>query len=274
MEKLMTHILLCSFFIVLVLHACPAISQEVEDEKEFDYGKGSDKGPDKWGEIHEEWSTCKHGNMQSPIDLLNERVQVVSHLGRLQRSYKPSQAILKNRGHDMKLSWEGDAGSIQINGTKYELKQCHWHSPSEHTVNGKRFDLEIHMLHETPSGETAVVGIMYKIGRADSFLSTITDHLEALSDSTDQEREVGVVDPRHIKIGSRKYYRYMGSLTTPPCTEGVIWTIVNKVRTVTREQVNLLRVAVHDESGSNARPTQPINRRSVHFYRPRVEDEN
>nr|CAN60024.1 hypothetical protein VITISV_006907 [Vitis vinifera] len=227
MEKLMTHILLCSFFIVLVLHACPAISQEVEDEKEFDYEKGSDKGPDKWGEIHEEWSTCKHGNMQSPIDLLHERVQVVSHLGRLQRSYKPSQATLKNRGHDMKLSWEGDAGSIQINGTK--------------------FDLELHMLHETPSGKTAVVGIMYKIGRADSFLSTLTDHLEALSDSSDQERDVGVVDPRHIKIGSRKYYRYMGSLTTPPCTEDVIWTIVNKVRTVTREQVNLLRVAVHDD---------------------------
>lgn len=74
-----------------------------EDEKEFDYEKGSDKGPDKWGEIHEEWSTCKHGNMQSPIDLLHERVQVVSHLGRLQRSYKPSQATLKNRGHDMKV---------------------------------------------------------------------------------------------------------------------------------------------------------------------------
>ena len=72
-----------------------------EDEREFDYVQGGDKGPDRWGEIHEEWSMCKHGNMQSPIDLLNERVEVVSHLGRLQRSYKPSQAILRNRGHDM-----------------------------------------------------------------------------------------------------------------------------------------------------------------------------
>ena len=72
-----------------------------EDEREFDYVQGGDKGPDRWGEIHEEWSMCKHGNMQSPIDLLNERVEVVSHLGTLQRRYKPSQAILKNRGHDM-----------------------------------------------------------------------------------------------------------------------------------------------------------------------------
>lgn len=72
-----------------------------DDEIEFNYEEGGENGPSKWGQLHSEWSACKNGRMQSPIDLLNERVQVVSHLGRLKRSYKPSNATLKNRGHDM-----------------------------------------------------------------------------------------------------------------------------------------------------------------------------
>uniref|UniRef100_A0A2N9GU36 Carbonic anhydrase n=1 Tax=Fagus sylvatica TaxID=28930 RepID=A0A2N9GU36_FAGSY len=139
--------------------------------------------------------------MQSPIDMLNERVEVVSHLGRLKRNYKPSYATLKNRGHDMMMKWEGGAGYIQINDTQYVLQQCHWHSPSEHTINGRRFDLEVHMVHESSDGKIAVVGIMYKIGRPDSFLSSMMDHLAAITDTTEAENEVGVVDPREHKDG-------------------------------------------------------------------------
>ncbi|GLU02514.1 hypothetical protein SLE2022_197630 [Rubroshorea leprosula] len=275
-KKLFTQLFSCVIFFlfVLVLLSSPAASQEVDDESEFDYTKNSEKGPDRWGEIKPEWSACSNGTMQSPIDLLNERVEVVSHLGRLKRSYKPSNATLMNRGHDMKLSFEGEAGSIEINGTEYELKQLHWHSPSEHTINGVRFDLELHMVHQSQDGKNAVVGIMYKIGRPDSFLLSLRDHLENITDTTSGESVVGVIDPRDIKIGSRKYYRYLGSLTTPPCTENVVWTIVRKVRTVTREQVKLLRVAVHDDSNSNARPLQPINSRTVQLYRPNEKEEN
>ncbi|KAJ7981023.1 Alpha carbonic anhydrase [Quillaja saponaria] len=217
---------------------------------------------------------CKHGQMQSPIDLLNERVKIVSHLGRINRSYKPSNATLKNRGHDIMLKWADGAGSIVINGTQYVLKQLHWHSPSEHTLNGRRFNLELHMVHESPTGQAAVIGIMYKIGRPDSFLSLITDHLAAITDTAEQEKVVGIINPKQINIGSRKYYRYIGSLTTPPCTQNVVWTIVKKVRTVTREQVRLLRVAVHDESNTNARPLQPLNNRTVQLYIPDDPKEN
>ncbi|GAY36398.1 hypothetical protein CUMW_279680, partial [Citrus unshiu] len=225
------------------------------EEKEFNYEKGGEHGPDRWGEIHSEWSACKNGTMQSPIDLLNERVVVVSHLGRLKRSYKPSNATLRNRGHDIMLQWKGGAGTILINGTKYVLQQCHWHSPSEHT-------------------KVAVVGIVYKIGRPDSFLASISDHLRNISGSNERDATVGVIDPRAIKIGSSKYYRYIGSLTVPPCTENVTWTIVRKVRSVTGDQVRLLRVAVHDESNTNARPLQPLNMRSVKLYKPDEENEN
>ncbi|OMO91539.1 Alpha carbonic anhydrase [Corchorus olitorius] len=249
MAKLPTQLLPCIFFIVLVLYSCPARSQEVEDESEFDYHENHGKGPSKWGELHPNWTSCGNGRMQSPIDMSNERVQIVSHLGRLKRSYRPANATLKNRGHDMMLSWEGEeAGAIEINGTVYALHQCHWHSPSEHTINGRRYDLELHLVHVSADGKIAVIGIMYKIGRPDSFLSSLVEHLTAITDITEGEKVVGMINPKDIKIGSRKYYRYIGSLTIPPCTENVVWSIVRKVRTVTREQVRLLRVAVHDVS--------------------------
>ncbi|KAL4197147.1 hypothetical protein AMTRI_Chr04g249720 [Amborella trichopoda] len=228
---------------------------------------GSEKGPKHWGEIHPEWTACNNGDMQSPIDLLHQRVEVLPNLGRLKRKYKSAKAILKNRGHDIMLKWgENGAGTLEINQTEYVLKQCHWHSPSEHSFNGSRYSLEVHLVHKSKDGKEAVVGITYKIGRPDTFLNGLMNTISYIADSKEAEVEVGEVDPRHIKMGNRKYYRYTGSLTTPPCTQGVAWTIVKKVRTVSREQVRLLRAAVHDEAEANARPMRPINRRAVHLY--------
>uniref|UniRef100_A0A6N2KHU5 Alpha-carbonic anhydrase domain-containing protein n=1 Tax=Salix viminalis TaxID=40686 RepID=A0A6N2KHU5_SALVM len=126
------------------------------------------------------------------------------------------------------------------------------------------------MVHESLDGKVAVVGIMYKIGRPDSFLSSLTKQLQSVAGSYEQDTVVGVVDPRNIKIGSRKYYRYIGSLTIPPCTENVLWTMVKKVRTATRDQVRLLRVA---DSDTNARPLQAINSRWVKLFRPEDKDD-
>ncbi|KAK1287310.1 Bifunctional monodehydroascorbate reductase and carbonic anhydrase nectarin-3 [Acorus calamus] len=247
----------------------PSTSQEVEDEREFSYEEGSENGPGHWGSIHEDWAVCDEGEMQSPIDLSHKRVHVVSHLGHLRRSYRPSAATMINRGHDIMLKWEHGAGSVWMNGTKYVLNQLHWHWPSEHTVNGRRFTMELHMVHESEDGKIAVVGILYKLGRADNFLSKMEDYIRKITDIHDGKEEVGVVDPREIRRGSRKYYRYIGSLTTPPCTEGVVWTMVAKIRTVSREQLKLLKEAVHDDTKMNARPMQAINDRTVQFYRPR-----
>ncbi|XP_065867661.1 alpha carbonic anhydrase 7-like [Euphorbia lathyris] len=265
MANISIHFLFFTFFISLLIF--PISSQEVENEKDFDYNN-----PTRWGEIHPEWKSCGNGTMQSPIDLLDERVSIVSHLGGLKRNYKPSNATLKNRGHDMMLEWNSSgAGTLEINGIKYVLKQCHWHSPTEHTVNGDRYALELHMVHESKDGKYAVVGIMYKIGRPDSFLTSLTDKLVSVAGTKEENTAVGIVNPKDIKIGSRKYYRYIGSLTVPPCSENVLWTMVKKVRTATKEQVRLLRVAVHDESDTNARPIQKTNGRKVQLYRPDVE---
>ncbi|XP_016902846.2 alpha carbonic anhydrase 7-like [Cucumis melo] len=260
--------ILCSLiFSSLLLFSLKARSQEVEDERGFDYERDGEKGPVHWGELRAEWHKCKGGLMQSPIDLLHERVEVISHLGDLQINYKSSNATLKNRGHDMMMKWVDGGGYTEMNGTQYKLKQCHWHSPSEHTIDGKNFDLEAHLVHESSNGMVSVIGILYQIGEPDYFLSTIKEDLEVASNTHEEERVVGIIDPNILKMGSKQYYRYIGSLTVPPCTEDVMWTIIHQVRTVTEEQVKLLRVAVHDDSNSNARPLQPIYNRTMQLQR-------
>ncbi|WJX11642.1 Alpha carbonic anhydrase 7 [Trifolium repens] len=125
--------------ILFLSTTCIIAQEEIEDESEFDYIKGSEKGPSHWGEIKKEWAACKNGRLQSPIDLSSHRVKIVPKLGELKKYYKPQNATIKNRGHDIEVKWEGDAGSININGTQFLLHQAHWHSPSEHTINGRRF---------------------------------------------------------------------------------------------------------------------------------------
>ncbi|KAL4197081.1 hypothetical protein AMTRI_Chr04g186360 [Amborella trichopoda] len=130
------------------------------DEKEFDYLEGSAKGPKHWGELHPEWKACSNGNMQSPIDLLQGRAEVLPNLRRLKREYKPAEAILMNKGHVIMLGWEkGSAGGIHINGTQFVLGEFHWHSPYEHTLDGYCAD-----------GRIAVVAVIYKVGLQDHFL--------------------------------------------------------------------------------------------------------
>ncbi|KAG8644613.1 alpha carbonic anhydrase 7 [Manihot esculenta] len=272
MEKFAIQLLYSFSFLSLLLHILAAESHQTGEEKEFGYQLNSENGPSRWGELEPEWRTCSNGTKQSPINILKQSVKTVTHLGELDRDYRPSNATLKNKGHDMMLEWESGAGSIEINGKEYVLQQCHWHSPSEHTINGRRFAVEMHMVHKSEDGKVAVVGILFKIGNPESFLSSLRDHLKSVGGTRKAEKVVGVVDPNDIKM-SRKYYRYMGSLTTPPCTENVTWTISTKVRTVSKEQVRMIRVAAHAESGSNARPIQATNGRLVQLYQPDEEDD-
>lgn len=262
----------CFFIILILLNlAFEGRAQEVENEREFSYNHSSHVGPAHWGRIRPEWRMCSNGTMQSPIDMLHQRVRVVPNLGILRRDYRPANATLLNRGHDMMLRFEGGAGNVYVNGTPYLLRQCHWHSPSEHTVNGRRFDMEIHLVHQSATGKIAVIGAFYHLGANDSFLLRMTPYLRALANTTTSiGRAVGMIDPRNIEIGSGTYYRYVGSLTVPPCTQNVDWSIVRNVRTVAASQVKLIRQAVQDSSDTNARPLQAINQRTVTLFQQRA----
>lgn len=271
LERENTYTLRTSLMILIILLYTTSIrAQEVEDEREFDYIEGSEKGPHHWGELKEEWAACKHGDMQSPIDLSNERVKIIPNYRQvIKTKYKSSNATIINRGHDIAVFWRGDAGSISINGTKFFLHQCHWHSPSEHSINGRKYDLEMHMVHISPNpkgNKIAVVGAFYKIGRPNSFLSQLEEDIKHMVDE-EEERVIGDKDPSQIQTKGKIYYRYVGSLTTPPCTEGVTWNLDKKIRTVSKTQVDLLRQAVHDHAEMNARPRQPHNNRDIHLHK-------
>ncbi|XP_057440583.1 alpha carbonic anhydrase 4-like isoform X1 [Lotus japonicus] len=262
------HNLFSLVFLVTILCSSLFLTTTASESKgeEYIYTKGARNGPENWGSLKPEWEVCRNGKSQSPIDIKN--VEGFSQLGKLKKDYKVAPATLKNRGHDIMLQWDGDAGKLNINGTYYKFVQSHWHTPSEHTLNGSKFDMEMHAVHENSKGERAVIGIWYTIGQPDPLLSKLLDNIKLSGDNKDID--LGILNPGLIKFGSRKYYRYVGSLTTPPCSEGVIWTIVKKVRTVSREQLKALKEAVHDGFEINARPTQELNGRKVWLYTPNV----
>ncbi|KAE8690422.1 hypothetical protein F3Y22_tig00110895pilonHSYRG00365 [Hibiscus syriacus] len=122
---------------------------EAEDETVFTYIEGTDKGPKEWGKLDPHWKLCDTRKLQSPIDIPSGKLQLVPSLGKLKMNYNPVPAVLKNRGHDIK------------------------HSPSEHTFNGTRYALELHMVHKSDHGEMAVTAVVYKYGRPDPFLSRV-----------------------------------------------------------------------------------------------------
>ncbi|KAH7662826.1 Carbonic anhydrase alpha-class protein [Dioscorea alata] len=242
------------------------------NELDFSYIEGSPNGPENWGNLKPEWATCGNGKEQSPVVLARENMEVVSTLGPLERSYMATNAILKNRGYDIRLGWTGDAGSLVINETVYYLKQIHWHSPAEHaTFDGTRYDLESHLVHESEDQKIAVIGVLHRLGYPDPLLRELEDYIKQIS-TVYSEVDVGVVDPRFISIQDTTYYRYMGSLTTPPCTEGVVWTITNKFGTVSQSQIDLLKGAVDNSATNNARPLQPINSRTILFNIPPLSE--
>ncbi|KAJ0872748.1 putative carbonic anhydrase [Helianthus annuus] len=261
-------ILAVGFLLFMLIFSYPPSieAQEVENQSGFDYLRGSTMGPDRWGAMRNEWSLCSNGTMQSPIDMSSRRVEMVLHPKNLYKNYKPCNATMVNRGHDIMVKWIGDAGSVIINDTEYALKQAHWHSPSEHTINGKRFDMELHMVHLSMDNKIAVIAVLYNIGRPSNFLSRLAVNISSMIDQKGMRGHSGIVNPREIQMSSRLYYRYIGSLTVPPCTEKVVWTISRRVRTVSIRQVRLLREAVKDYAEHNARPVQPDNLRDILLY--------
>ncbi|KAL5220982.1 hypothetical protein ABZP36_025695 [Zizania latifolia] len=251
----------------LLLSAAPAARAEDDD---YSYIPGTPKGPENWGNLKPEWATCSTGKRQSPINLALLELTLAPGLGYLNYTYQNANASVVNRGHDIMVRFDGDAGSLVINDTAYQLRQMHWHTPSEHTIDGKRYDMELHMVHLNAQNEAAVIGILYDVGiQRDEFLYKLEPYIRRIIDQKDKEVLVdNGVDPSVAKGQDTIYYRYMGSFTTPPCTEGVIWTVVRKVRTVSLTQLALLKAAVLAGNENNARPLQEVNKREIDLFLP------
>uniref|UniRef100_K3YLV3 Alpha-carbonic anhydrase domain-containing protein n=1 Tax=Setaria italica TaxID=4555 RepID=K3YLV3_SETIT len=222
----------------LLLSAIAVPGATAQDETGH-YDPAVENGTDHWGEVKPEWATCSEGRWQSPIALYGHRA-IQRDLGYLNYSYQPAEASIVNRGHDIMVKFKGDAGRLVIDGTVYHLKQLHWHTPSEHTLDGIRG-----------------AGLV-----EDPFLRRLEPIIRRLRD---REEPIGKVDPKGIGFTGGVYYRFTGSLTTSPCAEGIVWTVIPTFRFVAFYQRDVLREAVDDGFEMNARPLQDVNHRTIWF---------
>ncbi|KAM7263871.1 hypothetical protein ACFE04_001554 [Oxalis oulophora] len=248
---------------------------------QFSYG--GETGPTRWGSLDSSYAACSSGKTQSPVNISSEAVHN-KNLKPLERDYKKGNGTLINDGHGIAMDFKGGIGSMVIDGKSYTFEQMHWHTPSEHLLDGEQFPLELHLVHKTTEDNIAVVGILFRYGDTDPFLAKLKKSLDETAMDKCGENEISQVtvnnlDTKHLRRNSRKYYRYIGSLTTPPCTENVIWTILGKVRSVSKSQVETLTAPLQTAFKNNARPVQPLNDRKLalkpdHQVRPLRVDVN
>lgn len=224
-------------------------------------------GPTHWGCLCEAYKTAVEGKEQSPIDIFDKcTVCGDAKLHDLQFNYIPCAGMLENNGHSCQLNFK-DAGSMVEEGITYNLKQIHFHAPSEHTVNGKYYPMEMHMVHADKDGKLAVIGLLFEYGDENPFLQTFWDEL---STEVGLKKElVGPFDMTMLGLHTSDYYRYKGSLTTPPCTEDVNWTMFHGAFHASPGQVQMFRQVMkfHYQRRGNNRPVQPLFDRVVQTYK-------
>lgn len=230
-------------------------------------------GPRKWGSISPTYSACSNGTFQSPINIVKSKCVPGQHLKPLDIEYHfTANATLVDNLFNVAMNYDGNAGVLRLNGKNYTLIQMHWHSPSEHHLNGVRYAAELHLVHKSVDGEVTVIAVLYHYGHPDPLLTKIQSKLEQLVKaahrSTDKQAQValGAITTKEIRKHSRKYYRYVGSFSTPPCTEGVIWNILGKVKSISKKQVDELKAPLIWECKSNSRPVQPLHGREIELY--------
>ncbi|XP_077241293.1 alpha carbonic anhydrase 1 isoform X2 [Tasmannia lanceolata] len=190
-------------------------------------------GPAKWGSLSPDFYACSNGKHQSPINIVKKDAIRNPKFEPLAREYKLANATLVDNGFNVMLRMESDGGMLRVEGKNYTLKQMHWHSPSEHTINGIRFPAELHLVHLSDDGNFSVVAVLFQYGAPDPFLFQIKDRMKQLAKEVYMGDEaarvpVGMLKTKEMKKSTHKYFRYLGSLTTPPCTENVIWNVLGK----------------------------------------------
>lgn len=208
-------------------------------------------GPDHWGTLSPDFKTCALGLQQTPIDLSNA---MAGDAGSLGFDYRPLPLRLVNNGHTIQLN--ADRGSaLRIGATRYELLQMHFHHPSEHLVDGRACAMEAHLVHRSEAGDLAVVGVFIEEGAHNDALAAIIDAMPP-----HEGPEIGVegaFDALAVLPANRAAFRYSGSLTTPPCSEGLAWTVFREPITASPEQIRAFAALFPN----NARPVQPMNER-------------
>lgn len=210
-------------------------------------------GPEHWGDLSPDYVQCKVGVNQSPIDIV---APLKADLPPLELDY-PGQSIdLVNNGHTAQINVE-PGNYLRVGGEAFELLQFHIHVPSEHRIDGKQFIMEVHYVHRDAQGHLAVVAILFDEGENPPNLTKYMDSIPSQV-NTPVSLKVPLADMAMMKM-DKDYFRYNGSLTTPPCSEGVRWFVLKNPGTIAGAQ----RDRFNELIGDDARGPQPVNARPV-----------
>jgi carbonic anhydrase len=204
--------------------------------------------------MSKEFSLCGSGKEQSPIDI---RGAQTTNLPAIQFDYKADSLEILNNGHTIQVN-RATGSSISVEGEEYELLQFHFHSPSEDTVDGKLFPMEMHLVHKNTKGQLAVVGVFFKTGAENATLEKAWSHMPHHAGDNEKDEAVSL-NAANLLPTDRGYYSFEGSLTTPPCSEGVKWMVLKTPIEASKKQIEQFVHVV----GANARPVQPLHDRKV-----------
>ncbi|MBI4470389.1 MAG: carbonic anhydrase family protein [Acidobacteria bacterium] len=216
------------------------------------WGYSGKTGPDYWGSLSPEFTPCAKGRRQSPIDITGASSW---DLPNLILYYRPSPLRIVNNGHTVETYYDA-VGSMDVDISSYQFRRFHFHTPSEHRVDGKSFPMEIHMVHQSREGKTAVLGVLVKVGKENAKLAPLWEKLPE-KPGPEQRYEDIKFDANDLLPAERLYYLYTGSLTTPPCNEEVKWIVLRTPIEISAAQLEKLRAIM----GANNRPVQPLNGR-------------
>ena len=213
-------------------------------------------GPQAWGKLQPEFSLCASGKRQSPINI-EESQTLRGPAEPLQFSYQPSNATVRHDGHTIEVSVIGD-NALTVRGSTYKLVQLHFHHPAEERVNNQGFAMAVHLLHKNAAGQFAMLAVLLEPGQANALINKVWTYMPL--DKGDQvPMPAGMLDLNELLPKDQRYYQFFGSLTTPPCTEDVLWLILKQTATASKEQIKLFsQLFPH-----NARPMQALNGRPV-----------
>jgi carbonic anhydrase len=236
---------------LIVAGLCTTAWAGADDTAAWSYS--APNGPQNWGELKSEYSLCSSGKTQSPIDI---RDAIKTDIEPLNVAYQPSKATVSNNGHTIQVT-PVDAGGITLDSGRYSFVQMHFHTPSEEMIQGRTFPLDAHLVHRNAAGELAVVALLFEEGAHNPALEPI---LAAMPKHTGGIAHLDRVNVAQLLPANLNAYFYMGSLTTPPCTEGVRWNVLTTPVQLSRAQLEAFQALYP----MNARPVQPLNGRSVH----------
>jgi len=217
----------------------------------WDYG--GEAGPDAWGRMRPEFNKCSTGTRQSPIDI---RGGIAVDLDPIQFDYRPSAFSVIDNGHTVQVNVEA-GNSITVTGKRYELVQFHFHRPSEERINGRQYDMVAHLVHKDVEGRLAVVAVLLDRGSAQAIVQSVWNNLPL--EKGDEVRAGTRIDLAQLLPEDKRYYTYMGSLTTPPCSEGVLWMVMKQPVPISVEQVAIFSRLYP----MNARPIQQADGRLI-----------